>query len=85
VVVALGALLLGLPLVGTIALVTFVTSYVPYLGAFVAGAFAVVIGYGSGGPGVAPGMLAIVLLANNTIQNLIEPSRSATGCACIHS
>jgi predicted PurR-regulated permease PerM len=72
-VVALGALLLGLPLVGTIALVTFVTSYVPYLGAFVAGAFAVVIGYGSGGLGVALGMLAIVLLANNTIQNLIEP------------
>jgi predicted PurR-regulated permease PerM len=73
VVVGLGAWLLGLPLVGTIALVTFVTSYVPYLGAFVAGAFAVLIGYGSGGLGVALGMLAIVLLANNTIQNMIEP------------
>jgi predicted PurR-regulated permease PerM len=72
-VVAVGALLLGLPLIGTIALVTFVTSYVPYLGAFVAGAFAVVIGYGSGGLGVALAMLAIVLLANNTIQNVIEP------------
>jgi predicted PurR-regulated permease PerM len=72
-VVALGAWILGLPLVGTIALVTFVTSYVPYLGAFVAGAFAVLIGYGSGGLGVALAMLAIVLLANNTIQNMIEP------------
>jgi len=72
-VVGLGAWLLGLPLVGTIALVTFVTSYVPYLGAFVAGAFAVLIGYGSGGFGGAIAMLAIVLLANNTIQNLIEP------------
>jgi predicted PurR-regulated permease PerM len=59
--------------VGTIAVVTFVTSYVPYLGAFVAGAFAVLIGYGSGGLGVALAMLAIVLLANNTIQNMIEP------------
>ncbi|RYP79834.1 AI-2E family transporter, partial [Nocardioides guangzhouensis] len=29
--------------------------------------------YGSGGLGVAIAMLAIVLLANNTIQNLIEP------------
>jgi predicted PurR-regulated permease PerM len=48
-VVGLGAWLLGVPLVGTIAVVTFVTSYVPYLGAFVAGAFAVVIAYGSGG------------------------------------
>ena len=73
VVVALGALVLRVPLVGTIALVSFITSYVPYLGAFVAGAFAVLIAYGSGGLGVAIAMLAIVLLANNTIQNLIEP------------
>jgi predicted PurR-regulated permease PerM len=72
-VVGLGAWLLGVPLVGTIAVVTFVTSYVPYLGAFVAGAFAVVIAYGSGGLGTALAMLAIVLLANNTIQNLLEP------------
>ena len=73
VVVALGALVLRVPLVGTIALVSFITSDVPYLGAFVAGAFAVLIAYGSGGLGVAIAMLAIVLLANNTIQNLIEP------------
>jgi predicted PurR-regulated permease PerM len=72
-VVGVGAWLLGLPLVGTIALVTFVTSYVPYLGAFVAGAFAVVIGYGSGGFTTALAMLVVVLLANNTIQNLLEP------------
>jgi predicted PurR-regulated permease PerM len=73
VVVAIGALILGVPLVGTIAVVSFVTSYIPYLGAFVAGAFAVLIAYGSGGLGVALAMLAIVLLANNTIQNVIEP------------
>ena len=73
VVVAVGAVVLGVPLVGTIALVSFITSYVPYLGAFVAGAFAVLIAYGSGGLGVALAMLAIVLLANNTIQNLVEP------------
>lgn len=73
VVVAIGALVLDVPLVGTIALVSFVTSYVPYLGAFVAGAFAVLIAYGSGGLGDAIAMLAIVLLANNTIQNVVEP------------
>jgi predicted PurR-regulated permease PerM len=72
-VVGIGAWILGVPLVGTIALVTFVTSYVPYLGAFVAGAFAVVIAYGSGGLSTALWMLAVVLLANNTIQNLLEP------------
>jgi len=72
-VVGVGAWILGVPLVGTIALVTFVTSYVPYLGAFVSGAFAVVIAYGSGGVGTAIVMVAVVLLANNTIQNLLEP------------
>ena len=72
-VVFAGALLLGVPLAATIALVSFVTSYVPYLGAFVAGAFATLIAYGSGGLGDAVAMLAIVLLANNTIQNVVEP------------
>jgi predicted PurR-regulated permease PerM len=73
VVVAIGALALGVPMAGTIALVAFVTSYVPYLGAFIAGGFAVLIAYGSGGLSVALAMLAIVLLANNTIQNVVEP------------
>jgi predicted PurR-regulated permease PerM len=72
-VVLVGAWVLGVPLAGTIALVSFVTSYVPYLGAFVAGAFATLIAYGSGGLADALAMLAIVLLANNTIQNLVEP------------
>ena len=73
VVVAVGAVVLGVPLAGTIALVSFVASYVPYLGAFVAGAFAVLIAYGSGGLAPALVMLAVVLLANNSIQNLVEP------------
>ena len=73
IVVGVGALLLDVPLAGTIALVTFVASYVPYFGAFVAGAFAVFIALGTNGPPVALAMLAIVLLANNTIQNLLEP------------
>ena len=37
VVVGLGALLLDVPLAGTIAVVTFVTAYVPFIGAFVSG------------------------------------------------
>ncbi|MGC5165427.1 AI-2E family transporter [Luteimicrobium sp. DT211] len=73
VVVAVGALIFGVPLVGAIAVVTFVASYVPYFGACVAGAFAVVVAFGDGGLPVALAMLAVVLLANNTIQNLLEP------------
>jgi predicted PurR-regulated permease PerM len=73
VVVFLGALILGVPLAGTIAVVTFVTAYVPYLGAFVAGAFAVIIALGANGATTALLMLLIVLLANGLLQNLVQP------------
>jgi predicted PurR-regulated permease PerM len=73
VIVGIGALLLGVPLAGTIAVVSFVTAYVPYIGAFVAGAFAVLLALGSQGTGVAVAMLIIVLLANGLLQNLFQP------------
>jgi predicted PurR-regulated permease PerM len=73
VVVGLGALILGVPLAGTIAVVTFVTAYIPYLGAFVAGAFAVVLALGSSGTTTALVMLVIVLLANGLLQNIFQP------------
>ena len=73
VVVGLGAVVLGVPLAGPIAIVTFVTSYIPFFGAFLAGAFAVVIALGAKGLSVALAMLAITLLTNNTLQNLLEP------------
>jgi len=69
----LAALLLGVPLAGTIAVVTFVTAYVPYIGAFVAGAFAVLLALGGQGTGVAVAMLVVVLLANGLLQNLVQP------------
>ncbi len=73
VIVGAGALVLGVPLAGTIAIVTFVTAYVPFIGAFVAGAFAVVLALGSQGATTALIMLAIVLLANGLLQNIFQP------------
>ena len=73
VIVGLGALILDVPLAGTIAVVTFVTAYIPYLGAFVAGAFAVILALGSQGTGTAVIMLVIVLLANGLLQNIFQP------------
>jgi predicted PurR-regulated permease PerM len=73
VVVGLGALVLGVPLAGTIAVVTFVTAYIPYIGAFVAGTFAVVLALGSEGTTDAIIMLVIVLLANGLLQNILQP------------
>jgi predicted PurR-regulated permease PerM len=73
VVIGLGAAVLGVPLVLPIALLNFVTSYIPFFGAFFAGAFAVLVALGANGLSVALAMLAITLLTNNTLQNLLEP------------
>ena len=66
-------LILGVPLAGTIGVVTFITAYVPYIGAFVAGAFAVMIALGAEGTSTALIMLVIVLLANGLLQNILQP------------
>jgi len=73
VVVGLGALALGVPLAGTIAVVTAVTAYIPYIGAFVSGGFAVVLALGAKGTTTAAIMLVICLLANGTLQNILQP------------
>jgi putative heme transporter len=73
VIVGAGALILGVPLAGTIAVVTFVTAYVPFIGAFVAGALAVVVALGAKGATTAVIMLVIVLLANGLLQNIVQP------------
>jgi predicted PurR-regulated permease PerM len=72
-VVGLGALLLGVPLAGTIAAITFVGAYVPYLGAWGAGAFSVLIALGGAGADAAAGMIVIQLLANGILQQMIQP------------
>jgi putative heme transporter len=68
-----GALLLGVPLPGTIAVVTFLGGYVPYIGAWTAGAFAVLIALGAEGPEVALAMAVVILLANGLFQQLVQP------------
>jgi putative heme transporter len=68
-----GALLLGVPLPGTIAVVTFVGGYIPYLGAWAAGAFAVLIALGGEGPEAALAIAVVVLLANGVLQQLVQP------------
>ena len=73
IVVSIGAVILGVPLAGTIGVVTFITAYVPFVGAFVAGAFAVMIALGAQGTSAALIMLVIVLLANGLLQNILQP------------
>lgn len=70
--IALTMALLGLPLAFTIAIVTMVTSYVPYLGAIFSGAFAFLVALGSGGLSEALIVLAVVLLMQNVIQTVMQ-------------
>jgi predicted PurR-regulated permease PerM len=72
-VIGLGALILGVPLAGTIAIVTFLGAYIPYLGAWAAGAFAVVLALGGVGTDAAIAMAVLALLANGLLQQLVQP------------
>jgi predicted PurR-regulated permease PerM len=73
VVVTIGALILGVPLAGTIAAVTFIGAYIPYLGAWAAGAFAVLLALGNSGADAAAGMIVVEILANGLLQQLVQP------------
>ncbi len=68
-----GALLLGVPLAGTIAVVTFLGGYIPYIGAWSAGAFSVLIALGGASPEAASGMVVVQLLSNGPLQQIVQP------------
>ena len=67
------ALILGVPLAGTIAVVTFAGAYIPYVGAWVSGAFAVLLALGGAGESAALVMAVVALLANGALQQMIQP------------
>jgi predicted PurR-regulated permease PerM len=73
VVVGAMAVVLGVPLAGTIAVVVFITAYIPFIGAFVSGAFAVILTLASEGTTEAVIMLITVILANGLLQNIVQP------------
>lgn len=78
-VVGVGALILGVPLAGTIAVVTFLGAFVPYLGAWTAGAFSVLLALGGAGTEAAIGMIVIQLLANGILQQMVQPIAMGAG------
>jgi len=73
VVIGAGALVLGVPQAGAIAVVNFVAAYIPYLGAWTAGAFTVLLALGSHGASTALVMAMLILLANGPLQQLLQP------------
>jgi predicted PurR-regulated permease PerM len=73
IVIGGAALLLGVPLAGTIAVVTLIGAYIPYLGAWSAGAFAVLLALGGAGPEEAAALAVIEVLANGPLQQIVQP------------
>jgi putative heme transporter len=73
IVIGLGALVIGVPQAGSIAVVNFAAAYIPFLGAWSAGAFTVLIALGGQGTDAAIAMVVIVLLANGALQQLVQP------------
>ena len=78
VVVGIGSLIIGIPLVGTIVAVTFIAGYVPYLGAWTAAIFAVLLALGSDGVAAAGAMAVLQLLANGPLQQVVQPFAMGT-------
>jgi predicted PurR-regulated permease PerM len=71
-VVAIPLIVLKVPLVVSILILYFVTSFIPYIGAWIAGAFAVLIALGSGGIATAWIILTAVIISNGAIQSAVS-------------
>jgi putative heme transporter len=72
-VIGVGAVVVGVPLAGSIAVMNFAGAYIPYIGAWAAGAVTVLIALGSSGTDAALAMAVIALLANGILQQIIQP------------
>ena len=72
-VITLGMLVVGTPHVGTLALLSFVTLFVPILGAWVSGAVIVLVTLASVGTGAAVAMAVVILVAQQLDSMFVTP------------
>ena len=72
-VVGVGAAIIGIPLIPTIVAVTFIAGYIPYIGAWAAAIFTVLLALGSDGVAAAGAMAFVQLLANGPLQQIVQP------------
>ena len=66
-------LVIGVPEAAAIGVFNFVGGYIPYLGGFIGGAFAVLPGISEGGISLGLIALAIVLFVQFGLENVLEP------------
>jgi predicted PurR-regulated permease PerM len=77
--IGLGLWILGVPLVLPLAVLTFFGAFIPIIGAFVAGAFAVLIALVSNGWQTALIVLVIVLVVQQVEGNVLQPILQGRG------
>jgi predicted PurR-regulated permease PerM len=70
--IGLSMLILDVPLALSVTIVTFVTSYIPYLGAILSGVFGFLVALGSGGPQDAWVLLIVILVVQNIVQTIVS-------------
>jgi putative heme transporter len=72
-VITLGMLVIGTPHAGTLALLTFVSLFIPILGAWVSGAVIVLVTLAAEGTGAAVAMAAVILIAQQLDSMFVTP------------
>jgi putative heme transporter len=72
-VITLGMLVIGTPHVGTLALLTFVSLFIPILGAWVSGAVIVLVTLAAEGTGAAVAMAVVILVAQQLDSMFVTP------------
>jgi predicted PurR-regulated permease PerM len=73
VVITIGMLVIGTPHVGTLALLTFVSLFVPILGAWVSGTLTVLVTLAAVGTGGAVAMAAVILIGQQLDSMFVTP------------
>jgi putative heme transporter len=71
--IGLGAWIIGVPSVLSIAVITYFLAFIPYFGAIFAGGIACLVALGDGGLGPAIAMLIVVLFVQQLESNLLQP------------
>jgi len=71
--IALGAAILGLPLVSAIGILVFVGAFIPVVGALISGIVAVLVALVAKGPLVAVIMLAVVIAVQQLEAHVLQP------------
>jgi putative heme transporter len=72
-VITLGMVVIGTPHLGTLALLTFMSLFIPILGAWVSGAVIVLVTLAAVGTGAAVAMAAVILIAQQLDSMFVTP------------